>query len=860
VKPDRYARIKELVLRVTDLQENERKDFLDEACKDDPELRSEVESYLAHEEDRHKILKTGGAIPSDLKKSPDTVDTIDHTLTCWRLESLNDYKNTTDITPETAGNWPDEDSRVAAGYLHGIGVELPWGYGDEFGNKDYRVIGLRSGGLGVVLIVESSHNNEARTYAAKTLHSFLRSDYLDMPNHVQEILCTAFLEEALPWLEMDQHPHIVAVQLLKNILHPKLDRQIPFIFSEFMPKGSLRSYFKARGNLSIKEALTIGIHLCEGLLHAYRFSLDAHRDIKPENILVHEENVYMVTDFSANVFGTPGYMAPEQVAAWWRKKGKSLTTEESPIDHRVDQFAIGLVMLEALLGVLPIPAWTDSVKDRKQAQKFINQRAFEIDDHQILEPLKNIVYRLLSPVPEDRYPAPSDLRDNLVSIYEEEFGTYLSPEVAMDDSGERWYGRGQAFETLSRPAAAEASFKNALKRYGKIPGSEINQAWCQLSLGKVNSLMGLYREAERAVNKAWEIFSNFSENRLDLADCLMVQGSIFIFSGRYPEAEKAYDEAMEIIESNSGTKLQQNRCISNRGIVYSYMDHYNEAEQAFRESLKLCQQIPGSELEQAKSLVNLGSVYNEKGLFSKAIESFEEGMKILYQIPATEHVRATCKMSMGNALNWIGRYSEAVEVLNEARSIYQQIPGTEVDQATCAMNLGIVYMGENRYEEARESIHEALKIYRDFPGTEFQQAECLQNLGSILCEEERFNNAKEKIVEALKIFQKIPGAEHSKANCTVELATIYRKTGYLGKAETACNEAMEIYCGIPATEFYQAACAAELALIHQEKDDLTKARQFAREAIDFCKPIPPEATTDIRSISKKILGEEGKAK
>jgi serine/threonine-protein kinase len=103
--------------------------------------------------------------------------------------------------------------------------------------------------------------------------------------------------------------------------------------------------------------------MLEGLYHAHEAGL-IHRDFKPENVIVerndHGAEVPRIVDFGISilreggdstdangrlttnglVLGTPHYMAPEQAVA-------------DPIDHRIDLFAMGIVVYEMLCGKLP---------------------------------------------------------------------------------------------------------------------------------------------------------------------------------------------------------------------------------------------------------------------------------------------------------------------------------------------------------------------------------------------------------------------------------------------------------------------------------------------------------------------------
>jgi serine/threonine protein kinase len=63
MNPERFARLRELVLTLPRLPEAERKDFLDRACTGDPELRREAESLLAWDPKTGvpEVARTGGA-------------------------------------------------------------------------------------------------------------------------------------------------------------------------------------------------------------------------------------------------------------------------------------------------------------------------------------------------------------------------------------------------------------------------------------------------------------------------------------------------------------------------------------------------------------------------------------------------------------------------------------------------------------------------------------------------------------------------------------------------------------------------------------------------------------------------------
>ena len=527
--------------------------------------------------------------PLDIPGAP-MVEDPGTILTKWRLEAISQGIQegpAKAVHIETSG-WPDPESREVAARLDSMGINIPWGYGQEFGEKDFKVIGLRAGGIGVVFFVESTRFGKKRLYAAKTLNSFLQPNYLNLPGWQQEKIALAFLEEALPWLEMGQHPHIVPVHLLKNIIHPQFKRNVPFVLSEFMPMGGLRGYLKGKGKLGLRESLALGIQLCDGLLHAYKHGLKAHLDLKPDNIMVYGDGVFKVTDFSANVIGTPGYMAPEQVIAWWRSQGKWVVPYEFPIDQRADQFAVGLILLEALRGSEALRLCREACMNLEGARKYIEKGLREITDDSLPENLKGILGHVFSPKPNDRFPDLSALKKEFLAAYEME-GRYNVPRVEIDDSADWWFDRGGAFYGIGRALSAEAPYIEALKRFSAIPGTEIDQANCLMNLGNIYRDTGQVSQAEPHYQEALNRFSAIPGREIDQASCLMNLGNVYWDTGQVSQAEPHYQEALKRFSAIPGTEISPARCLANLSILYFAVNNPPQARKFALEAIKLCE-------------------------------------------------------------------------------------------------------------------------------------------------------------------------------------------------------------------------------------------------------------------------------
>jgi eukaryotic-like serine/threonine-protein kinase len=182
-----------------------------------------------------------------------------------------------------------------------------------------------------------------RRVALKVLHPALADD---------ESFLRRFRAEAQSAAALS-HPHILAVYDWSDD-----DEGTPFLVTEYLAGGTLRTMLDAGHRLSPAQALIAGLEAARALDHAHHHGF-VHRDIKPANLLFGADARLRIADFglaraiaeagwtepSGSMLGTARYASPEQA------RGETL-------DGRSDVYSLALVIVEAVTGGVPFTADT----------------------------------------------------------------------------------------------------------------------------------------------------------------------------------------------------------------------------------------------------------------------------------------------------------------------------------------------------------------------------------------------------------------------------------------------------------------------------------------------------------------------
>jgi CRP-like cAMP-binding protein/tRNA A-37 threonylcarbamoyl transferase component Bud32 len=208
----------------------------------------------------------------------------------------------------------------------------------------YKVVRhVASGGMAAVY--EAQHLDLMKSVALKVMHP----EYAQDPSLVRRFVLEARAASRL------RHPHVIAVTDVG------IEEGSPYMVLDYLEGEDLFALFRREGPLPIRRVADLLLPIVSAVAAVHAEGI-LHRDLKPENIFVSRgrgaREHPMLLDFGISrsvaggaggrgltrvgqTVGTPEYMSPEHLLA------------TSDLDARADQYALGIILYEALTGAPP---------------------------------------------------------------------------------------------------------------------------------------------------------------------------------------------------------------------------------------------------------------------------------------------------------------------------------------------------------------------------------------------------------------------------------------------------------------------------------------------------------------------------
>lgn len=193
---------------------------------------------------------------------------------------------------------------------------------------------------GMAVVYRARQDSLERTVAIKILSENLAASTEFMERFRREARTVANL----------RHPNVITV-----FDFGEDENGVPYLVLEYIEGPTLADLMDT--GLDDRRIPGLLDQIAAGLDYAHARGV-IHRDIKPGNVLMTDDGRAVLADFglawllegahltlTGGVIGTPEYMAPEQAGG-------------EAIDHRVDVYALGVVLYEMLVGARPFVAET----------------------------------------------------------------------------------------------------------------------------------------------------------------------------------------------------------------------------------------------------------------------------------------------------------------------------------------------------------------------------------------------------------------------------------------------------------------------------------------------------------------------
>ncbi|MDP2276068.1 MAG: tetratricopeptide repeat protein [Archangium sp.] len=627
-----------------------------------------------------------------------------------------------------------------------------------------------------------------------------------------------------------QHPNVIAVHDV-GLFGDRV-----FVAMEYVEGETLADWL--RGHHPWDEIVRIFRGAAEGLSAAHRAGL-VHRDFKPDNVLLGADARPRVVDFglarqststpaaappelevpenvgdsSLNVpltrdgavMGTPGYMAPEQIAGL-------------PTDARSDQFSFCVALWEGLFGNRPFSGATL----KQHAQEIAAGRLTPVpSDTQVPDWVQDVLRRGLKANPAERWPEMDALikalkpraRRNprrtlfvtglvLFSIFGIGYGVWTRQRLLVCGGTERrltgvwdaprktklregfkatglsyaeeaWASSERALDTWAAEwvvTSREVCEAARLRKVDSPEATELKTACLDERVQRLEALVALFEAPDHdVVNNA----PTAARGLESAASCTTSAGMRRHFAA--DEKEQAADQLLH-------AKMAEARALFAAG-------KYAAGAEKLKTGLSPAAP-PSTQAEAYLLLARLELKRGENRLARQAnLVATEQALK---SGEAGLAARGLSRLYASEGYDESDADADAWSRLASAAAA--RVPGDWEVQVELGRNDGFVDIRRKRFKPALADFERVLNLQQEHLGNEHPDvASTLNNLGIVLTHLGRYEEAVTRYDQSLRLHEKLEGSEHPNvAFASHNLAVALRRMGKALEARAAFERALQI--------------------------------------------------------------------
>jgi tetratricopeptide (TPR) repeat protein len=384
-----------------------------------------------------------------------------------------------------------------------------------------------------------------------------------------------------------------------------------------------------------------------------------------------------------------------------------------------------------------------------------------------------------------------------------------------------------------------------------------------VSLAHVLELRGDFSEAETMLHQALEIQNRLMDeedpDRLLAMACL---SSVLLYQGKTEEAETLVREALEVQRRTLGEEdhdtLYSMTCLTD---VLMNRGAFIEAEEVAREVLEIRRRVRGDDHpETLRSMNNLSVVLLHQGKFSEAESMLREVYGLERRVMGEEHPMTLSSLNnLVNSLMAQGKFAEAEPLAAEVLELYDRVLGEDHPRTITALNnLCGVLVKAGKAGEAEPLQREVLALRTQVFGKEHPQTHtAMRNLAMTLLELKKADEAEALMREVIEIQNAAKGEEHLDTLRSMNnMAYLLMEGGKANEAEALFRKMLEIQERKLGKEHPDTLRSMKnLAYVLSKQEQRAEAEALYREVLEIKRRVLGEDHPDIPVATKNLARE-----
>ena len=298
-------------------------------------------------------------------------------------------------------------------------------------------------------------------------------------------------------------------------------------------------------------------------------------------------------------------------------------------------------------------------------------------------------------------------------------------------------------------------------------------------IGRVYRRLGLYDESMHMLEEALVIRKNvLGEFDLEVAESYSGLGDILYYLGQHDSCVAMMAKALIIKERVLGPQDPSVALeLNNMGWLAYETGLYARADSLHTRALRIRQEAFGEDHQDvAESYANLASVLYSQGTYTESAALYEKAYDIRLRVLGEKHpLSVQILNNMGLVYEALEEYEKAEELYNRNLEIYTELYGADHHFLADANSfLGRINVALELYYRAEPFFREALRLRMSLGETHYLVAYDRKALGDALREQKKYADAESNYSNALKIFRDAFGDQHTyTASALLGLGQVY---------------------------------------------------------------------------------------